>query len=283
MRSEVRRLRLVDLEQVRHHEDGQEWVPHWHDEWSFGAVVEGSCRCSVGGRPFLAEAGDLIAIAPGVVHTGALSAPTHGGVLVVMLYVPPAWLAHVGLTPPAGSTRVPEPSVARAARSLTSVDEVHDWLQRALPPLTAAASTAASSTAAAHPSDGEPQPTDAVRAVLHRVQAAVRDGELTVAGVARHCGVSRERLHRVLVRWLGMTPRDYLRAVRLLRARQLVLAGEPIASVAAECGFSDQAHFTRWFRRVFGYTPGDLALATDTPRWSPADRRLPPTPAAALP
>jgi AraC-like DNA-binding protein len=61
---------------------------------------------------------------------------------------------------------------------------------------------------------------------------------------------------------LGMAPRDYLRAVRLHRARQLVMAGEPIAAVAAECGFADQAHFTRWFRRSFGYTPGDLAGAS---------------------
>ncbi|MFC3936732.1 helix-turn-helix transcriptional regulator [Acidovorax facilis] len=79
--------------------------------------------------------------------------------------------------------------------------------------------------------------------------------------MARHCAVSRERVHRVLRQWLGMAPREYLRAVRLLRAKQLVMNGEPVASVAAECGFADQAHFTRWFRRTFGYTPGDLARA----------------------
>ncbi|EJE51387.1 DNA-binding domain-containing protein, AraC-type, partial [Acidovorax sp. CF316] len=39
--------------------------------------------------------------------------------------------------------------------------------------------------------------------------------------------------------------------------------GEPAAAVAAECGFADQAHFTRWFRRSFGYTPGDLLQAAE--------------------
>ena len=38
-RSEVRRMHLFDLEQVRHQHEGQEWVPHWHPEWSFGAWI----------------------------------------------------------------------------------------------------------------------------------------------------------------------------------------------------------------------------------------------------
>ncbi|WP_093443699.1 helix-turn-helix domain-containing protein [Variovorax sp. 770b2] len=38
--------------------------------------------------------------------------------------------------------------------------------------------------------------------------------------------------------------------------------GESVAAVAADCGFADQAHFTRWFRRTFGYTPGDLVQAS---------------------
>jgi AraC-like DNA-binding protein len=254
-RSEVRRLRLFDVEQVRHRQHAQEWVPHWHDEWSFGAIVKGECRCSVAARPFLARTGDLIAIAPGVVHTGALAASAHGdGVLVMMLYVPAAWLDQAGLAAPARSGCARAPVLAREARDLASPEDVQAWLRRAIPFL---AKTLRPRPAAA----GEPIPTDAVRALLGRVRSAVLGGERTVAGLAHHCAVSRERIHRVLKQWLGMAPGDYLRAVRLHRAKHLVMAGEPVASVAAECGFADQAHFTRWFRRTFGYTPGDLAHA----------------------
>ncbi|MBI5716067.1 MAG: AraC family transcriptional regulator [Burkholderiales bacterium] len=248
-------MHLFDLEQVRHHQHGQEWVPHWHDEWSFGAIVQGECRCSVAGRPFLARVGDLIAIAPRVVHTGALAASIRSGaVLVTMLYVPTAWLDQVGLAAPgrSGSTRAPV--LARQARDLVSPEDVQAWLRRALPLLTR---TLRPSPAAA----SEPMPSDAVRALIGRVQAGVLAGEQTVTGLARHCMVSRERIHRVLKQWLGMAPGDYLRAVRLHRAKQLVMDGESVASVAIECGFSDQAHFTRWFRRTFGYTPGDLTRA----------------------
>ena len=124
-RSEVRRLHLFDLEQVRHQREGQEWVPHWHTEWSFGAVAQGECRCRVAGRPFLPRAGDLIAIAPQTVHTGVLTASSGGkAVLVMMFYVPSVWLLHEGLTPPARSGLIRAPTLARQARNLTSVGDV---------------------------------------------------------------------------------------------------------------------------------------------------------------
>src|SRR5687767_6000582 len=99
-RSEVRRIHLFDLEQVTHQHEGQEWAPHWHLEWSFGAVTQGECHCSVAGRPLVARAGDILAIAPLTVHAGVLTASPHcKPVLVMMLYVPPAWLLHAGLIP----------------------------------------------------------------------------------------------------------------------------------------------------------------------------------------
>jgi AraC-like DNA-binding protein len=254
-RSEIRRLRLFELEHVQHHQPGQEWVPHWHDEWSFGAIVEGTCRCSVAGQPFRAQTGDVLAIAPGVVHTGALTSPADSRtVLVTMLYVPDTWMDQMGLTAPARSGRIKAPMLCRDARDLETAEAARDWLSRAVPVL-------AKALRPKQPGEREATPSAAVRDLIARVRAGVMAGEQTVSGLARQCAVSRERLHRVLTQWVGMTPADYLRAVRLHRAKQLVLDGEPVAIVAAECGFADQAHFTRWFRRAFGYTPGDLVQA----------------------
>jgi hypothetical protein len=55
---------VLDLEQVRHFQHGQEWGPYWHEEWSFGAVVAGECRCSVAGRLLRTRTGDPMAIPP---------------------------------------------------------------------------------------------------------------------------------------------------------------------------------------------------------------------------
>lgn len=254
-RSEVRRLHLFDLEHVRHQQEGQEWVPHWHSEWSFGAVVRGECRCTVAGRPFMPRAGDLIAIAPNTVHTGVLtSSSEHDAVLVTMLYVPSLWLRREGLSPPSRSGLIQAPALARQARSLTSVDDVQAWLRKAVPKLANELRPTATAPL-------DPVPTEAVHALMERIQSAVLGGDWNVSDLAKRCGVSRKRIHQVMTRWIGISPSDYLRTVRLHRAKSMLLEDQPVASVASACGFADQAHFTRWFRRAFGYTPGDLMHA----------------------
>jgi AraC-like DNA-binding protein len=53
-----------------------------------------------------------------------------------------------------------------------------------------------------------------------------------------------------------ITPQKYLRKLRMrMASRTLVYTRESIADVAVGCGFSDQSHFTREFRRHFGRTP----------------------------
>ena len=67
---------------------------------------------------------------------------------------------------------------------------------------------------------------------------------------------SPTRLVRAFDAAFGITPHAYVLARRLDLARERILDGEPLASVAAEVGFFDQAHLTRRFKRFLGVTPG---------------------------
>ena len=53
----------------------------------------------------------------------------------------------------------------------------------------------------------------------------------------------------------GTAPHRQLVQLRLSEARRLLRDGEAPAEVAAACGFADQSHLTRWFRRAYGLPP----------------------------
>lgn len=57
----------------------------------------------------------------------------------------------------------------------------------------------------------------------------------------------------------GETVADYVRELRLRRARDLLVsdteAENRIGDIAYRCGFEDPVHFTRLFRQRFGLTP----------------------------
>ncbi|MBE9138227.1 AraC family transcriptional regulator [Nodosilinea sp. LEGE 07088] len=64
------------------------------------------------------------------------------------------------------------------------------------------------------------------------------------------------RLNRVFSQEVGVPPHAFLNQVRVWQAKAQLARGIPIAQVAVETGFYDQAHLTRHFKRLLGYTPG---------------------------
>lgn len=70
--------------------------------------------------------------------------------------------------------------------------------------------------------------------------------------------LSPYRLNRVFSQEIGVPPHAFLNQVRVWRAKAQLAKGIEIAQVAVETGFYDQAHLTRHFKRLLGYTPGIL-------------------------
>jgi AraC-like DNA-binding protein len=68
--------------------------------------------------------------------------------------------------------------------------------------------------------------------------------------------ISPFHLLRIFHATLGLPPHQYLLNLRIQRAQTRLARGESIAQVALECGFSDQSHLNRCFKRVLGITPG---------------------------
>jgi AraC family transcriptional regulator len=85
------------------------------------------------------------------------------------------------------------------------------------------------------------------------------DAHLTIDELAREAGLSPAHFARAFKESVGRAPHQHLMGLRLERARRLLDSPDAaLSDVAQRTGFADQAHFTRFFKRQYGMTPGML-------------------------
>lgn len=82
-----------------------------------------------------------------------------------------------------------------------------------------------------------------------------QEGELALPELARRLGCHPRTLQRRL-REEGVGAEALRQACRLLRATNAMSSSQNLAQVAAECGYADQSHMIRAFRRSCGMPPG---------------------------
>jgi len=83
-----------------------------------------------------------------------------------------------------------------------------------------------------------------------------------LAGVAR---LSSSHFSRAFKGAFGQTPHTFIMIRRVERARQKMLdSQEPLSQIALSCGFSDQAHLARLFRRETGVAPSQWRRANQS-------------------
>lgn len=100
-------------------------------------------------------------------------------------------------------------------------------------------------------------PTDADRIAKVRDYITEHLGEsLELDELADHVGLSKHHFSRIFREALDQSPMEYVRERRLVWARNLLEGTDSsISDIAMTCGFSDQSHLTRWFKRHFGLPP----------------------------
>ncbi len=81
--------------------------------------------------------------------------------------------------------------------------------------------------------------------------------DISIKDLARECEISPSHFCRAFSQSTGLSPRQWLLATRVERARDLLTDTKiPLAEVAVACGFFDQSHLTKIFARAIGTTPG---------------------------
>ncbi len=82
------------------------------------------------------------------------------------------------------------------------------------------------------------------------------DERISMEPLYKLVGLSRGHFHKAFLATFGMNPGDYINRKRVEWAcRWLEESNEPQAQIAHGCGYADQPHFIKRFRKVTGTTP----------------------------
>lgn len=178
----------------------------------------------------------------------------------VMAEMAPGFSAHRGLMPRLGQ---PDPTLAQLCMTVTaslkddprSTGLLADYLARAIATRLVAQQTSETlSSATGYPRHG----LDKYR--LARVSEYIEDNlnqPMELAQLAALCSLSVTRFSRQFRLATGAPPYRYVLERRCERARFLLRNQNlTLIDVAGQCGFCNQEHLTRHFRRYTGITPG---------------------------
>ena len=87
----------------------------------------------------------------------------------------------------------------------------------------------------------------------------INDEKLNVENLAGELLLSRSKLYRKIKALTGDTANEFIRKIRLEKAKQLIETTEyTISEVCYKVGFSSPSYFTKCFKDYFGFLPTEL-------------------------
>lgn len=240
------------------HQSCHSYRLHAHAQYSIGIVDEGETVFLHEGGTQTLSAGDAVVIEPG--HWHACNPGTGLPWSYRMLFLQADWVhAQLGVSALHFAQRaIQDTALTRWADQLCrpmASDTPCSALQSQVQSLTSFLHQLGQATAHPHKLSHK---SAAVLPALQHMHRSPED-ETSVQTLALRCGMSPSRFIRHFRAVTGVTPGAYRLNLRLNGVRHLLAQGEPLASVAHQMGFADQAHMQRAFKAHHALTPGNYA------------------------
>ena len=196
---------------------------------------------------------------PHVVHDGRPGAA--GGYRKRVLYLETSLLGEALVGPAVDRPVLPDPALRPRVEALHAALVHPDDVLEAETRLHAIADRIRATFGEAPVPDEGPGRERELAEELRAILDADLFGAPSIVGAAHTIGVGPTTAARAFRRVFGIAPHAYVLGRRLEAARERILDGVPLAEVAAEVGFADQAHLNRRFKAFLGTTPGRFGRA----------------------
>jgi AraC-like DNA-binding protein len=235
---------------------------HFHEGWQLVALTKGERHYQFRNGSVIATPGRLIVLPPRIVHKARCIARGRTSFKIATL---PEECVDVGAASGAISQFAPRmvDAFVSVFRMLTSADQgkAKAMILCRLREILAESISTSGSNSSALP----PLVLEIESYMLERL-----DQVPSLDLLSSLVGLSRYHFAHTFSKHVGLSPLAFHSRARLMRARELIAQGWSLAETSAYLNFSDQSHFGRQFKRVYGMTPGEYqknVAGNDFPGW----------------
>lgn len=232
---------------------------HWHDELAIGMIEAGAERVWYRGQDLLVPQQQIIAINPGEIHTGFSG--TDYGWRYRMFYFDLVYLSKQLKDSALTVNSVIDRPVIDDPLLYFELLQLHHSLEVSSLKLTkdTLLTITLEKIFAKYGSTSSKQSTkriDIKSAVSAREFIIEHwQGNPSLSQLEQHTNCTRFQLLRSFKAMFGVTPHQFLLLIKTKKAKALLSKGVSYLEASLACGFYDQSHFNRNFRKVYGITP----------------------------
>ena len=113
---------------------------------------------------------------------------------------------------------------------------------------------------------GQSEKSPVVATLREDIERGAVDATYSVEAFMRKLPLNYDYVRKLFKKETGLTPHEYLTAVRMERAKKIILSGVSnrysaytIGQIAEACGYAEPLYFSRVFKKYFGISPTDYA------------------------
>lgn len=261
MRKEVRTICHDDdlsLEAYRFEGIVQPFPNHFHDDYVIGFVESGSRRLSCKNTEYTIGRGDILLFNP---HDNHGCVQTDGGALDYRgLNIP--FSVMQALSGEITGSRIP----FGFSQNVVVDDELRGYLRSFHRMMMSGGETFEKEEALfvlmsmLMERYGQPfsRRTPACRYEIEEICSVIEKHyaeHISLELLCQYSSLSKSTLLRAFTKYKGITPYRYLQSVRISKAKGLLETGMSPVEAALQTGFTDQSHFTNFFRMYIGLSP----------------------------
>ncbi|WP_421902966.1 helix-turn-helix domain-containing protein [Maridesulfovibrio sp.] len=235
---------------------------HSHENYALGVIEDGVQQFRLGGAKRVAPSSAMIAINPGEVHDGESAVPD--GCRYRVAYFNDELLSDIffGLYGDRQRVAYFKSPVLFDSDVSSALLHAHQFMEGTQKNMLAAESLMMQVVAEVFLRHGDerrsPCPVvrnkDAVKKAVQYIRQNASEN-ITVNDIAAVAGLSPYYFLRQFKAITGLPPHAYLMQCRVYLARRAVDQGCSLVDAALQAGFADQAHFSRSFKAIHGFSP----------------------------